>query len=357
MSQEIPASISEIATTTIVSTDTLSFQDNCHWLTDGAKPDHFHFGYFVYTAAVIGYLDPGWLTTGTNKAWVNMLVRDYANPVTTDPYFPFSRSFDWYQGHSWASGLFEALDGRNQESSSEDTMSTYALKMWGQITGDVNMEARGNLMLAIQARSIQSYYLTTDDNTIQPAQYIGNRAAGILFDNKIDHTTYFGDVPEYVQGIHMLPIMPFSAYIRTPTLVAQEWADYFKHTITTILSGWRGVLVANYAIVDPVAAWNFFDDVNFDPGLLDGGASRTWYLAWSAALGGVHAQAEGEAGGGGDGGGTEVGKGGQGGDGGKGGNGKGKEGGDGGGSGVGKEKGGDGGGSGVEKGGDEGKVR
>jgi endoglucanase Acf2 len=165
MSQEIPASISEIATTTIVSTDTLSFQDNCHWLTDGAKPDHFHFGYFVYTAAVIGYLDPGWLTTGTNKAWVNMLVRDYANPVTTDPYFPFSRSFDWYQGHSWASGLFEALDGRNQESSSEDTMSTYALKMWGQITGDVNMEARGNLMLAIQARSIQSYYLTTDDNT------------------------------------------------------------------------------------------------------------------------------------------------------------------------------------------------
>jgi endo-1,3(4)-beta-glucanase len=167
-------------------------------------------------------------------------------------------------------------------------MSTYALKMWGQITGDVNMQARGNLMLAIQARSLQSYYLTSDDNTVQPAQYIGNRAAGILFDNKIDHTTYFGDNPEYVEGIHMLPLMPFSAYIRTPTLVAQEWTGYFSGgRVSSIVGGWRGVLMANYAIVDPVAAWDFFADANFDPSHLDGGASRTWYLAWSAALGGV----------------------------------------------------------------------
>lgn len=57
---------------------------------------HFHYGYFVYAAAVIGYLDPSWLNQGTNKAWVNMLVRDYSNSVTTDAYFPFSRSFDWY---------------------------------------------------------------------------------------------------------------------------------------------------------------------------------------------------------------------------------------------------------------------
>jgi endo-1,3(4)-beta-glucanase len=271
----------------IVSWNMPSLRRKRRLVTDGSGTDHFHYGYFVYAAAVIGYLDPGWLTAGTNKAWVNTLVRDYASPVTTDPYFPFSRSFDWYHGHSWASGLFEAWDGRNQESSSEDTMSTYALKMWGQVIGDVNMQARGNLMLAIQARSMQSYYLMTDDNTIQPAQFIGNRAAGILFDNKIDHTTYFGDNPEYVEGIHMLPLMPFSAYIRTPTFVAQEWASYFSNRVSSVVGGWRGVIMANYAIVDPVAAWDFFADVNFDPGFLDGGASRTWYLAWSAALGGV----------------------------------------------------------------------
>jgi endo-1,3(4)-beta-glucanase len=51
---------------------------------------HFHYGYFVHAAAVIGYLDPTWLTQGTNKDWVNMLVRDYANGVDNDPFFPVS---------------------------------------------------------------------------------------------------------------------------------------------------------------------------------------------------------------------------------------------------------------------------
>lgn len=95
---------------------------------------HFHYSYFVYAASVIAYLDPPWLTEGTNKAWVDMLVRDYANPATDDPYFPFSRSFDWYHGHSWAKGLFESDDGKDEESSSEDAFSSYAIKMWGKVS-------------------------------------------------------------------------------------------------------------------------------------------------------------------------------------------------------------------------------
>lgn len=150
---------------------------------------HFHYGYFVYSAAVIAHLDPSWLTQGSNKAWVNMLVRDYANSVGTDPYFPFSRMFDWYNGHSWAHGLYETADGKDEESSSEDAFSSYALKMWGRVTGDANMEARGNLMLAVTARALQNYFLMETNNTVQPARFIGNRATGILFENKIDHTT------------------------------------------------------------------------------------------------------------------------------------------------------------------------
>ena len=246
---------------------------------------HFHYGYFVYAAAVIGYLNPLWLGSGSNKAWVNMLVRDYANSVDNDPYFPFSRSFDWYHGHSWASGLFESFDGRNQESSSEDTMASYAVKMWGQVIGDTAMQARGNLMLAIQARSLQSYYLYSSSNAVEPAQWIGNKAAGILFDNKIDHTTYFGDNAEYVEGIHMLPIMPFTTLVRSPDFVNQEWQAYFASTINSITGGWRGLLMANWAIVNPSAAYQFFKTI--DISFLDGGASQTWYLAWSAALGGL----------------------------------------------------------------------
>lgn len=248
---------------------------------------HFHYGYFVYAAAVIGYLDPKWLKDNSNVDWVNALVRDYANSITWDPYYPFSRSFDWYHGHSWAAGIIASADGKNQESSSEDTMASYAIKMWGQVINDNNMMARGNLMLAIQKRSFAAYYLYTSDNTVQPPQWIGNKVAGILFENKMDHTTYFGALTQYIQGIHMIPIMPFSTYIRTTEFIAQEWETYFVNNITGIQDGWRGILEANYAMVNQSAAeqvYQFFADDGFNTTFLDGGASRTWYLGWSAAL-------------------------------------------------------------------------
>ena len=159
---------------------------------------HFHFGYFIYAASIIGYLDSSWLAG--NADWVNTLVRDAANPSTNDTFFPFSRSFDWFHGHSWAKGLFESADGKDEESSSEDALFSYAVKMWGKTIGDANMEARGNLMLSIQARSLQNYFLMQSNNTNHPANFIGNKVTGILFENKADHVTYFGANTEYIQG-------------------------------------------------------------------------------------------------------------------------------------------------------------
>ncbi|KAH0261973.1 endo-1,3-beta-glucanase, partial [Aureobasidium melanogenum] len=248
---------------------------------------HFHYGYFVYAAAVIGYLDPGWLNQGTNKTWVNTLVRDYSNSVTNDAYFPFSRSFDWYHGHSWAKGLFESGDGKDEESSSEDNLSVYAIKMWGRTIGDKAMEARGNLMLAIEARSMQNYFLYTSDNKVQPPEFIGNKVSGVLFENKIDYTTYFGSNPEYIHGIHMIPAgFPFSAYVRTQKFVTEEWNAFFSNGRANVDGGWRGILYANLATIQPAASYAFFSDPKFDPAYLDGGASLTWYLTYSAAMGG-----------------------------------------------------------------------
>ncbi|KAF3033574.1 hypothetical protein E8E12_004567 [Didymella heteroderae] len=245
---------------------------------------HFHYGYFVYTAAVIGHLDPSWLNEGSNKQWVNTLVRDYANPVTDD-YFPFSRAFDWFHGHSWAKGLFESSDGKDQESTSEDTFATFALKMWGKISGDANMEARGNLQLAVQARSIRNYFLLKSDNKNQPEQFLFNKVTGILFENKCDHVTYFGSNIEYIQGIHMIPLNPSSAYTRPKGFVTEEWNTYFSNgRVDQVAGGWRGILYANLALIDPQTSYNYFASDNFDYGSLDGGASRTWYLAYSASM-------------------------------------------------------------------------
>ncbi|KAL8726710.1 MAG: hypothetical protein Q9181_005948 [Wetmoreana brouardii] len=169
---------------------------------------HFHYAYFIHAAAIIAYLDPHWLAL--NKEFVNILVRDAANPSTADTYFPFSRMFDWFHGHSWAKGLFESADGKDEESSSEDAFFTYAIKMWGRVIGDKSMEARGNLMLAIMSRTLRNYFLLQDDNANQPREFVGNKVTGIkliypvsphqLFENKVDATTYFGINVEYVHG-------------------------------------------------------------------------------------------------------------------------------------------------------------
>ncbi|OJJ75131.1 hypothetical protein ASPBRDRAFT_53082 [Aspergillus brasiliensis CBS 101740] len=246
---------------------------------------HFHYGYFIHAAAIIGSLDPSWLSD-SNKAWVNMLVRDAGNSAANDPYFPFSRSFDWYHGHSWAKGLFESFDGKDEESTSEDTMFAYALKMWGKTVGDASMEARGNLMLGILRRSLHNYFLMESDNKNQPANFIANKVTGILFENKVDHTTYFGNNLEYIQGIHMLPLLPSSPYVRSQNFVREEWNALFSANAadpaSNVTGGWKGVLYANLALIDPASSWNFFAQSNFDYSWIDGGASRTWYLAFAA---------------------------------------------------------------------------
>ncbi|KAL6917674.1 hypothetical protein ACHAP8_000421 [Fusarium lateritium] len=250
---------------------------------------HFHFGYHVLTAAYIGSMDSKWLAA--NKAYVNTLVRDYANPSSSDKYFPQWRSFDWYHGHSWAHGLTAMWDGKDQESSSEDMMSVYAMKMWGTVIKDTNMVARANLQLAVMSRAMQAYYYYTTTNTVQPKNFIGNKVAGILFENKVHHTTWFSADIEAVQGIHMIPILPYSNLARTGTFVQQEWDTYFnKGRVDKFNNLWKGIIYGNYATIQPKTAWSFFTQSKFDPVWIDGGASRTWYMAYAAvvtALGGI----------------------------------------------------------------------
>lgn len=162
-------------------------------------------------------------------------------------------------------------------------MHAYALKMWGDASGDSMLSSRSNLQLSIIARALQDYYLYKSDNVVQPPQFIGNKVAGILFENKIDHTTYFGANIEFIQGIHMIPLLAPSPFVRTPAFVKEEWDVYFSNgRVDTIAGGWRGIIYGNLATIDGKTAWNFFNSSNFDPSWIDGGASLTWYLTYAA---------------------------------------------------------------------------
>ena len=84
----------------------------------------------------------------------------------------------------------------------------------------------------------------------------------------------------------MIPLNPSSAFIRTRQFVTEEWNTYFADNAVdpaeNVVGGWKGILYANLAIIDPQTSFNFFSQSSFEASWLDGGASRTWYLAYAA---------------------------------------------------------------------------
>lgn len=250
---------------------------------------HFHYGYHIHAAAIVAmtdnyYGDKSWLNIA--KHWVETLIKDVFNTNESDPYYPMYRSFDFFAGHSFANGLFAHGDGKDEESSSEDYHCYYGIKLWSLVTNNQQLNTIVSLVLSIEKRAMGIYMLYTNDNTVMPPNFIGNKVSGILFENKIHHATYFGMNKEYIHGIHMIPLTPMSGYIRSVKFAQEEWNQMaLGNLVSNIQGGWKGLLILNSAIFDPTGAWNFFASQQFDQSYLDNGMSRTWSLAYSAGMG------------------------------------------------------------------------
>lgn len=81
----------------------------------------------------------------------------------------------------------------------------------------------------------------------------------------------------------MLPLLPCSTLSRSKRFVHEEWEVYFSNgRVDDAEGGWKGVLYANLAIVDAKKSWDFFSQKDWNNTWIDGGASRTWYLAMAA---------------------------------------------------------------------------
>lgn len=244
---------------------------------------HFHYGYHIHAAALLvkceQYLFGKCCFLDRNRKWVETLIRDVCNPVE-DAWLPQFRCFDWFNGHSWAKGTFPSGDGKDEESTSEDYHCYYGIKLWGVVTENKSLETLASTILAVMRRSFQTYFLLKDDNTTQPNKFIKNKVTGILFENKVDHATYFGANLEYIQGIHMLPLTPVSSYFRTAEYVREEWQQLLERHVESVDDGWKGILMLNLALWDPQRAYSFFASDSFQEKWLDNGMCRSWCLAF-----------------------------------------------------------------------------
>ncbi|KAJ2517387.1 hypothetical protein H4217_003999 [Coemansia sp. RSA 1939] len=232
---------------------------------------HFHYGYFVYAAAVLARLRPGWLDE-RRRAFVDLLVRDFCTPLgarapsaaagaaslVPPHYFPQMRCFDMYDGHSWAAGLFAFADSRNQESTSEAINAYYGAYLYAQTTGRPHLARYVRAVLQLEARGTRTYWHLGDlASGLYPESYAHDKAiVGILWSTKVDYATFFGANPEFIYGIQFLPLTPASALILKRSWLADIWPRYLDSVSRNSASPqWREIIDLALAVVDKQAAF------------------------------------------------------------------------------------------------------
>lgn len=189
------------------------------WYSD----HHFHYGYFVYALATLAKLDAPFWTA--NRPAIEAIVRDICNPDPSDPDFPFFRHKDLFDGHSWASGLFQQGNGKGQESSSESINAYYGGYLYGLATGNAELTRLSHTMLTMEIQSTKVYWHMTDASVpdIYDPIFAANRMLGNIGAIDITSSTWFGSKYEFVHGINMMPLTPITAILFDQPYVMKEW--------------------------------------------------------------------------------------------------------------------------------------
>ena len=255
--------------------------------SDAALNDHhFHYGYFVQAAAAIGRYDAAWA-----KRWapfIEMLVKDAANPTRDDLRFPFLRYMDAYAGHGWANGPAQYHDGNNEESSSEDMNFSTGLILWGAITGNKMLRDTGIFLFTNTLEAIEQYWFDAD-HAVFPKGF-DFPCVGMVWSAGGKFDTWWDSNPIMIHGINYLPFTGGSLYLgRRPELVEREYDALMKRTRNEVFT-WRDYALMYLALSDgPRASDELDKDRYLEPEFGDSRAlTHTWIRAL-AELGNVDA--------------------------------------------------------------------
>ena len=217
--------------------------------------NHFHYGSFTAAAGLLGLYDPAFLQDYGDMA--RQVAKQYANWDRSDTRFPFLRTFDIWEGHSWAGG-HSSPGGNNQESSSEAMQSWGGLFLLGAALHDNAMTAAGAMGYAMEAESTREYWFDVRAAN-HPAAY-AHSITGILFGNGQAYATYFSGDPAWVHGIQWLPMTPLLAYLsRDPefarrdfdAMMAERKAKEGRTDIASLGTGLGNVVLSYAAQFDP----------------------------------------------------------------------------------------------------------
>ena len=237
---------------------------------------HFHYGYHLYAAAALARKDAAF--AATHRAALLALVRDIANPSAADPRFPRFRHMDFFRSHSWATGITNISNGRDQESTSEAVNAWHAVYLLGLALGDTRMADIGRVLQALEVDGAQSYWQVTQP-AIYPDPFAQYRVVGQLFQTKATFGTFFGSEAYKVYGIQLLPFTPASEALIAPAWVTEAWpTSALQGALSTAPAEWAGLLHMAHASVAREEAWTAAQALT----AWDDGNSKTNTLWWIA---------------------------------------------------------------------------
>ncbi|KAI4346797.1 hypothetical protein L6164_007666 [Bauhinia variegata] len=219
---------------------------------------HYHLGYFLYGIAVLAKIDPAWGRKYKPQAY--SLMADFMNlGRRSSSIYPRLRCFDLYKLHSWAGGLTEFADGRNQESTSEAVNAYYSAALMGLAYGDTHLVAIGSTLTALEIHGAQTWWqVKSGSKTYEEDFTKENRVVGVLWNNKRDSGLWFAPAEwrECRLGIQVLPLLPVTEALFSDVGYIKELVEWTKPALSRegVGEGWKGFVYAMEAIYDKEAA-------------------------------------------------------------------------------------------------------
>lgn len=233
---------------------------------------HFHLGYFVYGISVLAKIDRAWGSKYKPQAY--SLAADFINIGNqSNSNYPQLRCFDLYKLHSWAGGLTEFGDGRNQESTSEAVNAYYSAALMGLAYEDTNLFNSGSMLTSLEIQAAQMWWHVREGGTLYEEKFTKeNRIVGILWATKRDSGLWFAarEAKEIRLGIQLLPISPVTEILFSDDGFAKEIVGWALPALSRegVEEGWKGFVYALQGIYDKdgalekIKSLKGFDDGN-----------------------------------------------------------------------------------------------
>ena len=251
---------------------------------------HFWYGYWIRTAAEIALRDPSWIAKDQWGGMIELLISDIATTERGKAEAPFLRTYDAYEGHSWANGIGVGEFGNNNESSSEAINAWSSLILWGEITGDKALRDLGIFLRTTEIQAINHYWFNIHGLVFAPEYK--NADVSLVFGGQYMHNTWWTDEPRQITGINLLPITTAHLYLATDPKFVRKNLDALQAEMKVYEEHgkrprnppprdiWHDIFSKYLALVDPDEALKTWDRW----GSVNAGDSRTHALHFMLSL-------------------------------------------------------------------------